>query len=85
MNLKMIEADIAWDNSLDSGENLGTQLEALNKLIPNSWVRVLKYEGPGGGWPQIEIVFPEESAETLAEWLGLEDDMEFFIESMSDF
>ncbi len=85
MKLKVIEVDIAWDDREESGENLGTQLEALNKLIPNGWVRVLKYEGPGGGWPMVEIAFPEENAEILAEWLGQEDDMEFFMESLSDF
>jgi hypothetical protein len=85
MKLKVIEVDIAWDNDEESGENLGTQLEALRKLIPNSWVKVLEYEGPGGGWPAVEIAFPEESAEILAEWLGQEDDMEFFMESLSDF
>ncbi|WJZ48468.1 hypothetical protein [Actinomycetia phage DSL-LC01] len=85
MNLKVIEVDIAWDDSPNSGENLGTQLESLNKLIPNAWVKVLKYVGPGGGWPMIEIAFPEDKAEILAEWFGQEDDMEFFMENLRDF
>lgn len=85
MKFKSIDIDIAWDDSYGSGENLGTQLEALRKLIPNSFVRVLKYKGPGGGWPNIEIVFPEDQSEVLAEWLGRTDDMEFFYESLSDF
>lgn len=85
MNFKIIDVDIAWDNSYGSSENLGTQLEALRKLIPNSFVRVWKYEGSGGGWPNIEIVFPEDQSEVLAEWLGQTDDMKFFYESLSDF
>lgn len=85
MNLKVIETDIAWDDVPGSGESFAFQLESLNKLIPDSWVKVLKEKGSGGGWPTIEIAVPEDKLETLAEWLGQADDMDFFMEYVSDF
>lgn len=75
---KIINVDLATENLLDAIIDLKT-------TIPDSFVRIVDIATESTGWPNIDIVFNESDSEILAEWLGQEDDMEFFMESLSDF
>lgn len=75
---KIINVDLATENLLDA-------IIDLKNTIPDSFVRVVDLSTESTGWPNIDIVFNESDSETLAEWLGQEDDMEFFDSQTSIF
>lgn len=58
-----IEIDIAFED-----EEFGETLERLNSAIPESSVKILRFEGPAGGWPQVIVTLPEEKIGEFAKW-----------------
>lgn len=67
--MKKFEVDITFD---ERTENIGMVLEEIAAKMPNVWVRVIKVVGPGGGWPMMEVMMPEEAVAEFAEWYGWE-------------
>lgn len=62
--------DIAFE-----GEEFGEMLERLGAAVPEAHVRVIKLIGSGGGWPEMEVVIPEDKIGEFAKWYS-EDDAE---------
>ena len=73
-----IEVDIAFED-----EEFGETLERLAKAVPEAFVKVWKYRGPGGGWPAVEIILPREQIPLFAKWY-CEDDAELWEESFME-
>lgn len=73
---KKFEIDIAFED-----ESFEEVLERLGKALPNVFVRIIHLEGPGGGWPNIEVVLPENEIRAFAEWF-CEDDADMWEEEI---
>lgn len=73
-NLVKIEADVVFED-----EEFGEMLERLSEAMPEAYVRVLRYEGSGGGWPEIEVLLPAEMIAEFAEWYCA-DDADYWVE-----
>lgn len=59
--------DVAFS---DDYETLGESLEVLAKLCPTAWVRINKYHGSGGGWPDITVTIEESDVPGICTWYG---------------
>jgi len=77
-NLVKITVDVAFED-----EEFGEMLERLSEAMPEVYVRVLRYEGCGGGWPEIEVLLPEEMITEFAEWYCA-DDVDYWVEEFRD-
>lgn len=78
MNMVKIEVDICFE-----GEEFGETLERLAKAVPGAYVQVWSYHGPGGGWPAVTVVLPEDQIPDFAKWY-CEDDELMWEEEFSD-
>jgi hypothetical protein len=54
----------------DDYKTLAHSLEVLSEKCPSAWVRILRAEGPGGGWPELVITIDESDNEAFCEWYG---------------
>lgn len=59
--------DVAFS---DDYETLGESLEVLAELCPTAWVRINKYHGSGGGWPDITVTIEESDVLGICTWYG---------------
>lgn len=74
------DLDLAWDDT-DPSEGFGPLLEEISRVAPSAFVRVNRYIGSGGGWPDVTIMVARSEAVTLLEKLGYDsDDIEFILE-----
>lgn len=78
MELVKFEVDVAFED-----EEFGETLERLAKAVPNAYVKVFAYEGPGGGWPALEIILPKSEIPAFAKWY-CEDDAAMWEEEFID-
>jgi hypothetical protein len=65
---KKFEIDIAFED-----ESFEEVLQRLGKALPNVFVRIIHLKGSGGGWPNIEVVLPENEIRAFAEWFCKDD------------
>jgi len=70
------DIDFPWD---DLNESFEIMLEKLAKEVPSAFVKVNKFVGSGGGWPQGEIIVHSNDVKKLFEFFG-QDDIEWAIE-----
>jgi hypothetical protein len=62
-------------------ENFEEMLEQLTKEAPSAFVKVVKAHGPGGGWPQCQIVVLEDELNACLEFFGFDEyDIEMYRE-----
>ena len=74
------DLDLAWDDT-DPSEGFGPLLEEISKVAPSAFVRVNRFIGCGGGWPDVTIMVARSEAVSLLETLGYDtNDIEFFME-----
>ena len=76
MEMEMIkfETDVCFED-----ENFEETLERLNAAVPTAYVRVLRANGSGGGWPTIEVLIPKSDVRKFADWYS-KDEAEFLAE-----
>jgi hypothetical protein len=70
--VRIADIDLCWDDT-DPKANLGTLLEELAKAAPSSFVKIFKYVGSGGGWPQGEIVVRMDEVRAVFEFFGYDE------------
>lgn len=68
MEMVKFDVDVAFED--ESFEEL---LERLGREVPSAYVRILKLEGPGGGWPHVEVVIPKADVVKFCEWYCWDD------------
>ena len=67
------EIDVAFE---EDEESFAEVLERLGAAVPEAFVRIVKMEGSGGGWPTVEVIVPEELIGKFAAWYSGEEDEE---------
>lgn len=75
MEMIKFETDVCFDD-----ESFEEMLERLNAAVPTAYVRVLRANGSGGGWPTIEVLIPKSDVRKFADWYS-KDEAEFLVES----
>jgi len=68
--MKKIELDVCWE-AFGSLENL---IAEYGERFQGVFLRVVRLEGPAGGWPLIEFVAEEEDLRKFLSFYGLERD-----------
>lgn len=61
--------DLAWDDT-NPDDGFGPVLEEIARYAPSAFVRVNRFVGSGGGWPDVTIRVARNEARTLLERLG---------------
>lgn len=73
------DMDLPWDD-MDPKEHLGTMLESLSKVAPSAHVRIRKFIGSGGGWPQGDVIVLREEAKSVLAFFGMDEaDIEWWV------
>lgn len=72
------EVDVAFED-----ESFESVLERLGAAVPEAFVRVMTLSGPGGGWPVLEVMMPEELIGKFAEWYCA-DDGQYWVEEIAE-
>lgn len=67
------EIDVAFE---EDEESFAEVLARLGAAVPEAFVRIVRMEGSGGGWPTVEVVVPEELIGKFAAWYSGEEDEE---------
>ena len=83
MEMVKFDVDVAFED-----ERFSELLERLGKEVPSAFVRIVELEGPGGGWPLIEVIIPKADVRKFAEWYCEDDAVmweEEFLESAETF
>lgn len=63
------DVDLPFDAPNETFEQM---LERLAKEVPSAFVKVIRFDGPGGGWPQAEALVETLDLEKFFEFFGLE-------------
>lgn len=63
MELVKFEVGVAFED-----ESFEQVLERLGNAVPEAFVRILRLEGFGGGWPEFEVLIPRNLIGKFAEW-----------------
>ena len=77
--ITLSDMDLPWDNT-NPKEHFGTMLESLCKVAPSAHVKIYKFIGSGGGWPQGDVIVLRDEAKAVLEFFGMdESDQEWWI------
>lgn len=76
--LYISDMDLTFD---DTSESFQIMLEKLAKEVPSAFVKLNRFVGSGGGWPQGEVIVHSNDVEKLFEFFG-QDDIEWAIEHL---
>lgn len=69
------DIDLPWDDTNDTFEGM---LEKLAEKVPSAFVKVNRFVGSGGGWPQGEVVVAADEARDLFAFFGIDEgDLEY--------
>ena len=74
MEMVKFGVDVAFED-----ETFAETLENLGREVPSAYVKIVMLNGPGGGWPVIEVAIPRADVRKFAEWY-CEDDAEMWEE-----
>ena len=75
------DIDFAFD--LES-ETFSECLAKLSVEVPSAFVKILNLEGPGGGWPNCDVIVKSEDLDKFWKFFGCdEDDIEWMSEYIS--
>lgn len=75
------EIDVAFE---EDEESFAEVLARLGAAVPEAFVRIVRMEGSGGGWPTVEVVMPEELIGKFVEWYNGGDADEEFAEALAE-
>lgn len=71
------DLDLPFDYPSESFESV---LAEVGRKFPKVFIRIRNLNGPGGSWPNADVIVPESVIVEFLEFFG-NDDIEFVIES----
>ncbi len=71
------DVDLPFDTPNETFEQM---LEKLAREVPSAFVKLMRFKGSGGGWPQAEVIVKTQDLRKFFEFFGFdESDVEWAI------